>query len=133
MGTFVFVIAVIAAIAFAWWRGRKSALYREVRARPILDADAIRAEVAAQATLDPRTTRDVLRVLGDALSVDPGQLRLTDRFDALWDMDPQAGFHQHATFEMQVLRRYHGLPELTHAATLVDLIEALQRVPMLQR
>lgn len=133
MGTFFFVLAVAAAIAFAWWRGRKSPLHRELRARPVLDADAIRAELAPRCTLDPQTTRDVLRAAGDALGIDPGCLRLTDPFEALWDMDPQAGFHQRATFETWILRRYPSLPPLTNAATLADLVEALQRQPLLRR
>ena len=133
MGTFFFLLAVAAAIAFAWWRGRKSTLHRDLRARPVLDVDAIRAELAAQVTLDPQTTRDVLRAAGEALGIDPGCLRLTDPFEALWDMDPQAGFHQRATFETWVLRRYPALPPLTNAATLADLVEALQRQPLLRR
>ena len=133
MGTFFFIAALAAAITFAWWRGRKSPLHRELRARPVLDADAIRAEVAGQTTLDPQTTRDVLRAAGEALEVDPGRLRLTDRFESLWDMHPQVGFHQRATFETWILRRYPALPPMTDAATLANLVEALQRLPMLRR
>ena len=133
VGTFFFVLAVAAAIAFAWWRGRKSPLHRELRARPVLDADAIRAELTPQFTLDPQTTRDVLRATGEALSIDPGRLRLTDPFEALWDMDPQAGFHQRASFETWVLRRYPALPVMTNAATLADLVDALQRQPLMRR
>ena len=133
MGTLFFLLALAAAIGFAWWRGRKSPLHRGVRARPVLDADAIRAELGPQVTLDPQTTRDVLRATGDALGIDPGCLRLTDPFEALWDMDPQAGFHQRASFETWVLRRYPALPPLTNAATLADLVEALQRQPLLRR
>jgi len=133
VGTFFFIAALAAAITFAWWRGRKSPLHRELRARPVLDADAIRAEVAGQTTLDPQTTRDVLRAAGEALEVDPGRLRLTDRFESLWDMHPQVGFHQRATFETWILRRYPALPPMTDAATLADLVEALQRLPMLRR
>ncbi len=132
MGTFVFIVSVLAAIAFAWYRGRKSSLHHALRARAVLDADAIRAEDAARYTLDPQTTRDVLRALGAALEVDPGCLRLTDRFDALWDMNPQAGFHQHATFETWVLKRYPRFPESTVAPTVGDLIEQLQRLPLLR-
>lgn len=132
MGIFLFIVAVAAAISFAWWRGRKSPLHHQLRARPVLDADAIRAEVAGTTTLDPQTTRNVLRAAGEALDVDPGRLRLTDRFESLWDMNPQAGFHQRATFETWILRRYPALPPLTEAATLADLVEALQRLPMLR-
>ncbi len=133
MGTLLFIAALAAAITFAWWRGRKSPLHTQLRARPVLDADAIRAEVAGTTTLDPQTTRDVLRAAGEALDVDPGRLRLTDGFESLWDMNPQAGFHQRATFETWILRRYPALPPLTEAATLADLVEALQRLPMLRR
>jgi hypothetical protein len=48
-------------------------------------------------------------------------------------MDPQAGFHQRATFETWILRRYPALPPLTNAATLADLVEALQSQPLLRR
>ncbi len=133
VGTFFFLLALAMAIAFAWWRGRKSPLHRALRARPVLDADAIRAELGPQFTLDPQTTRDVLRATGEALGIDPGRLRLTDPFEALWDMNPQAGFHQRATFETWVLRRYPALPAMTNAATLADLVEALQRQPLLRR
>jgi hypothetical protein len=132
MGTFIFVVAVLAAIAFAWYRGRKSTLYATLRARPLLDADAIRAADADRFTLDPQTTRDVLRALGNALEVEPGRLRLTDLFDALWDMNPQAGFHQRATFETWVLRHYARLPESTQAAAVGDLIAQLQRLPLVR-
>ncbi len=133
MGTFFFLLALAAAIAFAWWRGRKSPLHRALRARSVLDADAIRAELGPQLTLDPQTTRDVLRAAGEALGIDPGRLRLIDPFDALWDMDPQAGFHQRASFETWVLRRYPALPPLTNEATLANLVEALQRQPLVRR
>ena len=132
MGTFVFIVAVLAAIAFAWYRGRKSALHHTLRTRPRLDADAIREADAADYTLDPQTTRDVLRALGAALEVDPGHLRLSDPFDALWDMNPQAGFHQRATFETWVLKRYPRLPETTTAATVGDLIARLQQLPLVR-
>lgn len=132
MGTFIFIVAVLAAIAFAWYRGRKSGLHRELRARAVLDADAIRAADAARYTLDPQTTRDVLRALGAALEVEPGRLRLTDLFDALWDMNPQAGFHQRATFETWILKHYPRLPESTQAATVGDLIAQLQRLPLVR-
>jgi cbb3-type cytochrome oxidase subunit 3 len=132
MGTFVFIIAVLAAIAFAWYRGRKSTLHEALRARPPLDADAIRVADADRYTLDPQTTRDVLRALGAALEVDPGRLRLVDSFDALWDMNPQAGFHQRATFETWVLKHYPRLPESTQAATVGDLIAQLQRLPLVR-
>ncbi len=133
MGTLLFIAALAAAISFAWWRGRKSPLHTQLRARTVLDADAIRAEVASTQTLDPQTTREVLRAAGEALDVDPGKLRLTDGFESLWDMNPQAGFHQRATFETWILRRYPALPPMTEAATLADLVEALQRLPMLRR
>ena len=132
MGTFVFIVAVVAAIAFAWYRGRKSTLFHALRARPALDADAIREAAGERYTLDPRTTRDVLRALGAALEVDPGRLRLTDLFDALWDMNPQAGFHQHATFESWVLKHYPRLPETTRASSVGDLIAQLQRLPLVR-
>ena len=132
VGTFVFIVAVLVAIAFAWYRGRRSTLHRTLRARPILDADAIRQADATRYTLDPQTTREVLRALGAALEVDPGCLRLSDPFDALWDMSPQAGFHQRATFETWVLKRYPRLPETTAAATVGDLIARLQRLPLVR-
>lgn len=132
MGTLAFIAAVAAAIAFAWARGRKSALAREIAARPALDVDAMRTAYMAQATLDPRTTRDVLTALGAALALDPGRLRLDDRFDALWDMDPQAGFHQRATFEDTLLRRYPKLPADLAPATVADLIVALERIPLVR-
>jgi len=132
VGTFAFIVAVLAAIAFAWSRGRRSSLYREIGARPVLDADALRAEVASRHALDPRLTRDVLRALGDALEVDPGRLRLTDAFDALWDMNPQAGFHQRATFETWVLKHHPRLPEATESATIAELIARLQRLPLVR-
>lgn len=132
VGTFVFVIAVLAAIAFAWYRGRKSTLHQILRARPVQDADVIRAAYAGTAPLDPATTRAVLRALGAALEVDPGRLRLTDSFDALWDMNPQAGFHQRATFETWILKHYPRLPESTQAAAVGDLIAQLQRLPLVR-
>ena len=130
MGTFVFIVAVLAAIAFAWYRGRKSGLHHELRARAVLEADAIREADGNRYTLDPQTTREVLRALGAALDVDPGRLRLTDRFEALWDMNPQAGFHQRATFESWVLKHYPRLPDTTQAATVGDIIAQLQRLAL---
>jgi hypothetical protein len=130
VGTLAFVAAVAAAVAFAWARGRRSPFAREVAARPILDVDAMRAAIAPQAALDPRTTRDVLALLGAALGIDPGRLRLDDRLDALWDMDPHAGFHQRATFEDSLVRRYPTLPADVAPATVADLIEALARIPL---
>jgi hypothetical protein len=132
VGTLAFVAAVAAAIAFAWARGRRSAFAREVAARPVLDVDAMRAAYASQDTLDPRTTRDVLRMLGAALAIEPGRLRLDDRLDALWDMDPHAGFHQRATFEDSLVRRYPQLPTAIAPATVADLIEALARTPLVR-
>jgi hypothetical protein len=130
VGTVVFIIAVVIAIAFAWYRGRKSAFYRTLGARPVLDADAIRMAEADRFTLDPRTTREVLHALGQALEIDPGRLRLADTFDALWDMNPQAGFHQHATFETWVLKHFPRLPDSTRAPAVGDLIDELQRLPL---
>lgn len=132
MGTFAFVAAVAAAIAFAWARGRRSPLAREVAARPIHDVDAMRADFAAQATLDPRTTRDVLTMLGAALGIEPGRLRLDDRLDALWDMNPHAGFHQRATFEDALVRRYPKLPTDLAPVTVADLIDSLARIPLVR-
>ncbi len=132
MGTVVFIIAVVIAIAFAWYRGRKSTFYDTLRARPVLDAEAIRRAEANRFTLDPRTTREVLQALGQALEVDPGRLRLPDRFDALWDMNPQAGFHQHATFETWILKRFPRLPDSTQAPAVGDLIDQLQRLPLVR-
>jgi hypothetical protein len=132
MGTFIFIVAVLAAIAFAWYRGRKSGLHQELRARAVLAADAIREAEANRYTLDPQTTREVLRALGAALDVDPGRLRLTDLFEALWDMNPQAGFHQRATFETWVLKHYPRLPDTTQAATVGDLVAQLQRLPLVR-
>ena len=130
LGTLVFLLALAAAIAFAWARGRKSALLAVVQARPVLDADAIRAELAARYTLDPQTTRDVLHALGRALELDPGRLRLSDQLDALWDMHPQAGFHQRATFETWLVRRNPRLPADIDVTTVAQLIAALQRLPL---
>ena len=130
MGTVVFIIAVAIAIAFAWYRGRKSSFYRVLSARPVLDLDAIRMADADRFSLDPQTTREVLRALGNALDVDPGRLRLADTFDALWDMNPQAGFHQHATFETWVLKRFPRLPDSTQAPAVGDLVDQLQRMPL---
>ena len=130
MGTLAFIAAVAAAVAFAWARGRRSPFAREVAARPILDVDAMRTGFSPQATLDPRTTRDVLAMLGAALGMEPGRLRLDDRLDALWDMDPHAGFHQRATFEDALVRRYPKLPADIAPATVADLIDALARVPL---
>jgi hypothetical protein len=132
MGTLAFIAAVAAAIAFAWARGRKGALAREIAARPVLDVDAMRTAHMPQATLDPRTTRDVLTALGAALGLDPGRLRLDDRFEALWDMDPQAGFHQRATFEDALLRRFPKLPADLAPVTVADLIVALERIPLVR-
>jgi len=130
VGTLAFIAAVAAAVAFAWARGRRSPFAREVAARPILDVDAMRTGFSPQATLDPRTTRDVLAMLGAALGMEPGRLRLDDRLDALWDMDPHAGFHQRATFEDSLVRRYPKLPADIAPATVADLIDALARVPL---
>ena len=132
MGTLAFIAAVAAAIAFAWARGRRSPFAREVAARPVLDADAMRAAYASRDTLDPRTTRDVLTMLGAALGIDPGRLRLEDRLDALWDMDPHAGFHQRATFEDSLVRRYPKLPTDLAPGTVADLIAALARIPLVR-
>jgi hypothetical protein len=132
MGTFVFIVAVLAAIAFAWMRGRKSPLYREIAARPVLDADAIRTEGGDRYTLDPQTTREVLRGLGAALELDAGRLRLDDHLDALWDMNPHAGFHQRATFETWLVKRYRKLPDDFAPETVAQLIAALQRMPLLR-
>jgi hypothetical protein len=123
---------VVAAIAFAWMRGRRSPLAREIAARPALAADALRAAHAAQATLDPQTTREVLKALGTALDVDPGKLRLEDPLAELWDMDPHAGFHQRATFEDGIARRYPRLPTETAPRTIADMIEALQQLPLVR-
>jgi hypothetical protein len=130
LGTLVFLAALAGAIAFAWARGRKSPLMAVVQARPVLDTDAIRAERAARYTLDPRTTRDVLRGLGSALDLDAGRLRLDDELEALWDMYPQAGFHQRATFETWILQRYPRLPADLEATTVAQLIAELQRLPL---
>ncbi len=130
LGTIVFIIAMAIAVVFALARGRKSALRRELDARPILSAEAIRTEASARWTLDPQTTQAVLQALGGALEVDPGRLRLTDHFDALWDMNPQAGYHQHATFEAWVLKRHPSLDPRTAAPAVGDLIGTLQRAPL---
>ncbi len=94
-------------------RGRAAAGARS-RARspraPSSTSTRCAPRIASRATLDPRTTRDVLTMLGAALGIDPGRLRLDDRLDALWDMDPHAGFHQRATFEDSLVRRYPKLP-----------------------
>jgi hypothetical protein len=119
------VVAVALAIAFAWVRGRKRTLYDEVRQRPLVDARDQRAEVA----LDPSTTRDVLRALGNALGIEPRRLRLTDRLDALWDMQPHAGLHQRADFEDWLKKHYPKLPDDLYADTIGELIAALQRLP----
>lgn len=124
--------AIVAAAAFAWHRGRKSPLYREVTTRPLVQVTAQRHEVANRYTLDPATTRDVLKGLGSALGLDPGRLRLTDRLDALWEMQPQAGFHQRATFEGWLKKRYRDIPDNTYAETIGDLIEALQKLPQVR-
>jgi hypothetical protein len=130
LGILAFVAAVAGAIAFAWARGRTSPLMAQLEARPVLDADAIRTELAARYTLDPRTTREVLHALGGALDLDAGRLRLDDELDALWDMQPQAGFHQRATFETWLLQRYPRLPPDLEASTVGQLIAALQRLPL---
>lgn len=123
---------MLVAVAFAWKRGRNSPLLRSIRTRPMIDDDAQRAEVADRLTLDPSTTREVLRALGAALDLDPRRLRLSDRLDLLWDMQPQAGFHQHATFETWVKKRYPNAPDHLHADTVGDLIDALQHLPMIR-
>ncbi|MFO1323287.1 MAG: hypothetical protein U1F15_04400 [Burkholderiales bacterium] len=130
MGTFAFVVAVLLAIGFAWMRSRRSPLARAIGARPILDADAIRAERADRYTLDPRTTRDVLRALGAALEVDAGRLRLDDPLDLLWDMSPHAGFHQRATFETWLVAHYPKLPDGFAPATVGELVAGLQKIPL---
>ena len=130
LGILFFVAALAAAIAFAWARGRKSPLMAAVQARLVLDADAIRAELAARYTLDPRTTRDVLQALGSALDLDAGRLRLDDELAALWDMHPRAGFHQRATFTTWLLQRYPRLPLDVEATTVAHLVAALQRLPL---
>ncbi len=130
LGTLVFVIAMAVAVVFALARGRRSPLRKELDARASLSAEAIRAEAGVRWTLDPQTTQAVLQALGDALDIDPGRLRLTDDFELLWDMNPQAGFHQHATFETWVLKRYPGLPPNAVAPTVGDLVAALQRLPL---
>ncbi len=130
LGTLAFALAVGLAIAFAWARGRVAPLRREIEARPVVDLDAIRTEYATRATaLDPQTTRDVLQALGAALGLDPGRLRLDDVLPALWDMHPQAGFHQRATFEDWIVKRYPGLPAGVDALTVGELVAALQMVP----
>jgi hypothetical protein len=126
------VVALVAAATFAWHRGRRSALYREVTTRPLVEVTALREQVSSRYTLDPATTRDVLKGLGNALELDPGRLRLTDRLDALWDMQPNAGFHQRATFEGWLKKRYPTLPDHTYAETVGDLIEALQHIPQVR-
>ena len=131
-GIVIFVAAVVAAAAFAWHRGRKSPLYREVTTRPLVEVTAQRKEVANRYTLDPATTRDVLKGLGNALGLNPGRLRLTDRLDALWDMQPDAGFHQRATFEDWLRKRYPNVPDQMYAETIGDLIEALQKIPQVR-
>ena len=60
------------------------------------------------------------------------RLRLADPFDALWDMNPQAGFHQRATFETWVLKQYPRLPDSTQAVAVGDLIAQLQRLPLVR-
>ena len=130
LGTLVFALAVALAVAFAWARGRVAPLRREIEARPVMDLDAIRAEYAAHAVqLDPATTRDVLRALGDALGLDPGRLRLDDVLPALWDMSPHAGFHQRATFEDWIVKRNPKLPANLEALTVGELVAELQKIP----
>jgi hypothetical protein len=131
-GIVIFVAAVVAAAAFAWWRGRKGPLYREVHTRSPVELTAQRKEVEDRYTLDPVTTRDVLKALGSALGLDSRRLRLTDRLDALWDMQPDAGFHQRASFEGWLRKRYPNLPDHTYAETISDLIEALQKLPQVR-
>lgn len=131
-GIFIFVVALAAAAAFAWHRGRRSPLYREVTTRPLVEVTALRKEVASRYTLDPVMTREVLKGLGNALGLDPGRLRLTDRLDALWDMQPDAGFHQRATFEEWLKKRHPNIPDHTYAETIGDLIEALQKLPQVR-
>jgi hypothetical protein len=128
--TVALLLALAVVMAAAWARGRKSPLLAAIRARPILDIDAIRGEAATRYTLDPRTTRDVLCALGEALELDPGRLRLSDELDRLWDMNPRAGFHQRATFETWMLRRYPRPPDDAVISTVADLIVALQRFPL---
>jgi hypothetical protein len=123
---------LIVAVAWAWRRGRKSALFREVHTRPLVDDGEQRGEVADRHTLDPATTREVLRALGAALDLDPRRLRLSDRLDLLWDMQPQAGFHQRATFETWLKKRYPNVPDHLFADTVGDLIAALQGLPMIR-
>lgn len=113
-------------------RGRKSPLAREIAARTVLDSDDLRTAYAARATLDPQTTRDTLRALGAALDLEPGKLRLDDALADLWDMDPHAGFHQRATFEEWIVRRYPHLPAETAPRTVADMIDALQRLPLVR-
>jgi len=132
LGTAAFIAAVIAAIAFAWMRGRRSPLAREIAARPVLGSDEMRSAYAVRETLDPQTTREVLRSLGAALEFDPGKLRLDDALADLWDMDPHAGFHQRATFEDWIVRRYRHLPAETAPLTVADMISALQRLPLVR-
>lgn len=130
LGTLVFALAVALALAFAWARGRIAPLRREIETRPVMDLDAIRTEYAEHAmSLDPATTRDVLRALGSALGVDAGRLRLEDVLPALWDMHPHAGFHQRATFEDWIVKRYPHLPPDLDALTVGELVAALQKIP----
>lgn len=83
--------------------------------------------MANRYTLDPATTRDVLKGLAAALGLDPGRLRLTDRLDALWQMQPDAGSRQRASFEAWLRKHYPQRPEHLYAETVGDLIEALQK------
>jgi len=130
LGTLAFALAVALALAFAWARGRIAPLRREIESRPVMDLDAIRTEYAEHALqLDPATTRDVLRALGEALGLDPGRLRLEDVLPALWDMSPHAGFHQRATFEDWIVKRYPKLPPNLEALTVGELVAALQKIP----
>ena len=50
----------------------------------------------------------------------------------LWDMQPQAGFHQRATFETWLKKRYPNVPDHLHADTVGDLVAALQRLPQVR-
>ena len=117
------------AAGFALSRGRTSALLRTVHERALFDEIAQRAEVAGAKTLDPTVTRDVVRGLGAALDLDPRRLRLSDRLDALFDMQPSAGVAQRETFETWLHKRYSDLPDHMSPDTVGDLIEELQQLP----
>lgn len=128
----IVVAAIAAAAAFAWYRARKTPLYREVTTRPLVEVTAQRRQVASRYTLDPATTREVLKALGNALGLDPGRLRLTDRLDALWHMQPDAGARQRATFEQWLAKRYPDTPDRLYAETIGELIEVLQQLPQVR-